>query len=98
MEPTTVYLAVKAAFEGGRVSYRYADKRVAAYAEAAGISKAEAWQQVRAEAGRRGDAVVVNAADLAERHPVVARAALSPLGAAALTGLGRLRRKSAPPA
>jgi len=67
VEPATVvatYHTVKACYAGGRFAYKVADKRVAAYAEAEGIGKSEAWARVRAEAKRQGDRGVEQGAGL----------------------------------
>lgn len=63
VDPETVYLIAKACYAGGRFAYKQADRKVGAWAEEQGISKEEAWKLVRAEASKRGDAAVEQAAD-----------------------------------
>ncbi|HEX2895626.1 MAG TPA: hypothetical protein VHO29_16610 [Marmoricola sp.] len=63
VDPGTVYVIAKASYAGGKFAYKQADKRVGRWAEEQDISKREAWKLVRAEATRRGDASIENAAD-----------------------------------
>ncbi|GAA6527947.1 hypothetical protein [Intrasporangium sp. DVR] len=80
-DPSTlyeVYVIVRAAYRGGRAAYRFADKKVAEYAEREGITKEEAWRRVRAEAVRRGDRGVEQMADLIIRAGPLSAALLGP--------------------
>lgn len=63
VDPGTVYLIAKASYAGGKFAFKQADRRVESWAEEQGISKEEAWRLVRAEAIKRGDAGIEQAAD-----------------------------------
>jgi hypothetical protein len=63
IDPETAYLIAKASCAGGKFAYKQADKKVEAWAREQGISKEEAWRLVGAEAAKRGDAAIEQAAD-----------------------------------
>jgi hypothetical protein len=66
MDPMSLYQtyqAVAACYKGGKFAYEQADKKVAQFAEAEGITQKEAWKRVRAEAVRQADQRTTQAAD-----------------------------------
>lgn len=93
VDPVTAYQVASAGYKVGEFAYREADKRVADYAEREGIPRTQAWALVRQEAARRGDKALMDAADYADRHPLVANvaAAIVPGGRLILGG-AQLRR------
>lgn len=65
MEPTSIYIALKASLDAGK-ALKAADAKVAACAAEQGISKEEVWVGIRAEARRRNDKALESALDLAD--------------------------------
>lgn len=66
VDPLTAYqvaMTAYRAYQGTRFVVGKVDERVAAYAAEQGKTKAEVWAEIRREAERRGDEVIMQLAD-----------------------------------